>query len=69
MNLIGPQIRHLREKADLTQEQLTARCNLVGLNISRGTLAKIESQVRRITDDEVALLAKALKVDVSRLYE
>jgi len=69
MNQIGPQIRKLREKAGMTQEQLTAHCNLVGFNISRGTLAKIESQVRRITDGEVALLAEALNVDVSELYK
>lgn len=69
MNQIGPQVRFLRVSAELTQEELAARCNLVGFNISRSTLAKIESQVRRITDDEVALLAKALNVDISELYE
>jgi len=36
---------------------------------SRGTLAKIEAQVRRITDAEIELLAKALGVDVGRLYQ
>lgn len=69
MNVIGPQVRNLREQSKMTQEQLTARCNLIGWNISRGTLAKIEAQVRRVTDDEVALMAKALKVDISELYE
>jgi transcriptional regulator with XRE-family HTH domain len=69
MNIVGPQVRYLREQKDMTQDQLAARCNIVGLNISRSTLAKIESQVRRVTDSEVALLAKALKADVSDLYE
>jgi transcriptional regulator with XRE-family HTH domain len=69
MNRVGPKVRELRERGGMTQEQLTARCNLVGFNISRGTLAKIESRGRRITDEEVGLLAKALKVDVSVLYE
>ena len=68
MNQVGPQVRKLREQAGMTQDQFTARCNLVGFNISRGTLAKIESQVRRVTDQEVALLAKALKVEISKLY-
>ncbi len=68
MNVIGPQVRSLREEQELTQEELAARCNVIGWNISRSTLAKIESQVRRITDDEVALLAKALKVDINLLY-
>ncbi len=69
MNVIGPQVRRLREQQSLTQDELAARCNLLSWNISRGTLAKIESKVRRVTDGEVLLLSKALKVDVSMLYE
>ncbi len=69
MNIIGPQVKWLREQRDMTQNELVAHCNLVGLGISRSTLAKIESKVRRVTDSEVALLAKALKVDMSELYE
>jgi len=69
MNKIGPHIRKLRGKQKLTQEQLVARCNLLEWNISRSTLAKIESQVRRITDIEVILLAKALKVEIQNLFE
>ena len=68
MNLVGPQVRHVREAQNMTQEELTARCNLVGLNISRSTLAKIESRVRQVTDEEAALLAKALKIAIDALY-
>ena len=69
MNIIGPQVRKIRESKDFTQENLATKCNLLGWNISRGTLAKIEAQVRRITDSEVALLAKALDVPIGQLYE
>ena len=69
MNVIGPQIKHLRKQSCLTQEELTARCNLIGWNITRSTLAKIESQVRRVSDSEVALMAEALKVEIAELYE
>ncbi len=68
MNLIGPAVRQQREAQQLTQEQLVARCNLLGWDISRGTLAKIESQVRCITDIEVAKLAVALKIEVQILF-
>ena len=68
MNVIGPQVKRLREQNHMTQEELTAQCNLHGWNISRGTLAKIEAQVRRVTDEEVALMAEALRVDVAELY-
>ena len=69
MNQIGPRIRELREQAGMTQDQLAAQCNLLGLSLSRGTMAKVESQVRRITDAEVELFAKALKVEVTELYK
>lgn len=69
MNIIGPNVKRIREAQGLTQEELSARCNLIKWDISRGTLAKIESQVRRITDEEVLLLAKALKVDIDALFK
>ena len=69
MNIIGPRVRELRDSQGLTQEELTARCNLIGWDISRGTLAKIEAQVRRVTDDEIPLLAQALKVSINQPYK
>lgn len=53
----------------MTQKELAAKCNLFKWDLNRSTLAKIESQVRRVTDEEVALLAKALKVEVNVLYK
>lgn len=69
MNVVGPQVRRIRESLGITQEELTARCHLSGWYITRSILAKIESQVRRVTDEEVALLAAALKVDITELYK
>lgn len=67
-NVIGPQIRRLRIASELTQEQFVARCNVLGWDLSRGTLAKIEAQVRCVTDAELYLLARALKTPVPALY-
>lgn len=68
MNVVGPNVRRIRESQRMTQEELVARCHLGGWDITRSTLAKIESQVRRVTDEEVDLLAKALKVKIAELY-
>lgn len=67
-NIVGKQIRAIRKEKKLTQEQLTARCNLEGFDISRGTLAKIESGVRQVIDIEIVLISKALGVDISKLF-
>ncbi len=69
MNIIGPQVQNLREKLGLTQDQVTARLNQLGWDISRGTYAKIECKKRQISDKEIALLANCLKVSVSTLFE
>ncbi len=69
MNVIGPRVRIIRESQGITQEELAARCNLLEWNLSRSSLAKIEAQIRRVTDSEVALLAKALKVKIAELYK
>ncbi|MGB1808477.1 MAG: helix-turn-helix domain-containing protein, partial [Porticoccaceae bacterium] len=54
MNVIGPKVRALRASKRMTQEALAARCNIKRWDISRSTLAKIEAQVRRVNDEEVA---------------
>ena len=64
-NIVGPQIRKLRYQQKLTQEMFAARCTLHGWDLSRGTLSKIEAQLRCVTDAELVILAKALKVEVS----
>lgn len=68
MNYIGPRIREIRIEKTLSQKDLTAKCNVLGWDISRGTLAKIESKSRRISDIEVLYLSKALGVDIDALF-
>jgi transcriptional regulator with XRE-family HTH domain len=59
-NIVGPIVRELREKKGLTQAQLIAKLNIAGWDLSRGTFAKIEAQVRCVTDYEMPVLATAL---------
>lgn len=68
MNVVGPQIRKIRTQQKLTQAKLTTRCQLAGWDISREGLAKIESQLRGMSDIEVLKAAKALKVHFSVLF-
>jgi transcriptional regulator with XRE-family HTH domain len=67
-NIVGPQVRRLRDQKEMTQETLAARCAVHGFDISRGTLAKIEAQVRCVTDSELWVLAKALGVSLESLF-
>ena len=69
MNVVGSNVKKIREIKKLTQNELVAKCHLLNLNISRSTLAKIESKVRRVTDEEVFLLAQSLNVKIEELFE
>lgn len=60
-NAIGTQVRKLRARQNLTQQDLAARCNLVGFDIGRETVSQIERGVRGVSDLEMILLASALK--------
>lgn len=67
-NIIGKQVSRLRNQQGLSQDQLSAKYQRVGLDISRGTLAKIEAGIRCVSDQEILLLAKALEVSVAELF-
>ncbi len=68
-NLCGPIISQIRNLANpaITQEELTAKLQAKGLDIDRATLAKIETQRRRVFDYEVIVLAEVLKTTPSIL--
>lgn len=67
-NLVGPQIRSLRDLQKLTQPMLAARCRRWGWDLSRETLAKIETQLRWVSDFELLCLARALRVEPPELW-
>ena len=68
-NIVGPVVRQYREKAALTQPMLVAKLNLLGWDISRETLAKIEAQFRWVADFELLQLAEALGADAGEILE
>lgn len=67
-NIIGKQVSRLRTGLGISQDQLSAKCQRQGLDISRGTLAKIEAGIRCVSDQEALLLSQALGIGVSDLF-
>ena len=66
-NIAGPQVRRLRSQQGITQQAFAARCQRMGWDISRDTLAKLESQMRWLSDFELVFLAEALSVPLDLL--
>ena len=70
-NLVGARVRQARKDArpPITQLELVARLQVLGMMIDQSGVSKIESGQRPVLDTEVAALAKALKVSVAWLLE
>ena len=69
LNLIGDRVRKLRESRNLTQDQLAGACQRLGWDVSRVTLAKIETGVRAVNDGEIVILAAVLKCPAGKLID
>ena len=63
----GQHLRMLRMERKWTQEQMCAKLQLTGYNITRGALAKIESGTRHIYLDDLLVLQKVLKISFDEL--
>ena len=59
---VGQNIRALREKANMTQEMLAAKLQLMGCDITRSAVAKIEVGQRHLYPDEIILFRDILNV-------
>lgn len=66
-NAIGSQVHKIRNHQKLTQSDLAARCHLAGFDIVRETVSQIERGTRGVSDLEMILIARALKVDLQNL--
>ena len=66
---IGSNIRMLREKSGMTQEQLSAKMQVSGCDITRSALAKIEVGQRHLYPDEILLIKQLLKVSFDDIFD
>ncbi len=64
---VGQQIRAIREQRKLTQEQLAARLQTRGCDITRSALAKMEAGQRHIYAIELRALHDILAVPYETL--
>lgn len=68
-NASGSRIRALREKAKLSQEQLAAQLQLLGMDSERGVIKRIENGDRAVSDLELQILARFFQVSYRYLID
>jgi len=67
--IVGQRIRQFRESRGMTQEQLSAKLQLSGCDITRSALAKIEVGQRHIYLDELKRFSEILDVPYTSLLD
>ena len=67
-NLIGGNLKKLRTRLKISQQDLSSKLELVGVYICRGSVSRIEDYSRTVTDIELFAIAEVLGVDPKELY-
>ena len=67
-NLIGGNLKALRKKLKVSQQELSNKLELLGVYVCRGSISRIEDYSRTVTDIELFAIAEALSVDPKDLH-
>lgn len=68
-NIVGEKVRKFREERKLSQKDLSEKLETQAIYICRGSISRIESHERTVTDFELRAMAKILRVSVEELFE
>lgn len=66
---LGKNIRKLRLQNKLTQENVVAKMQLLGVDISRGTYSQIECGISNIRVEELLALCQIFHCEVGAFFE
>lgn len=66
---IGGNIQNMRYHSKLTQDQVIARLNLMGIPISKSTYAKLETNRMNIKVSELLALAQIFHCNVGDFFQ
>ena len=66
-NICGKKVREIRNKNNITQDELAARLQIEGVNIERDSISRLEKGTRFVADYELIVLAKVLDVTIEEL--
>lgn len=68
-NLIGGRLKLLRERDKLSQRDLAYQFQLIGLDMDKNVITRIETNKRYVTDMELQAIAKIFHVSYGYLID
>ena len=68
-NICGKMVAKSRKNLKMSQRQLADALQLLGLDIDKNAIQRIEAGKRFVTDIEIAYLCRALNITVNQLLD
>jgi len=68
-NLIGVRLKALRERDHLSQRELAGRLQLIGMDMDKNVITRIETNKRYVTDIELRAIASIFHVSYDYLID
>ncbi len=68
-NVVGEKVKKYRMERKLSQKDLSEKLEVYAIYICRGSISRIESHERTVTDFELRAMAQVLRVSIEELYE
>ncbi len=68
-NICGKNVAHYRKQLKISQRELADRLQLVGLDVDKNAIQRIECGKRFVTDIEIVALVKILNIKYEALLE
>ena len=68
-NMVGKNVRLLRKKQHMSQQELSDKLETLAIYICRGSISRIEDQTRTVSDIELYGLSKILNKPIESFFE
>lgn len=67
-NIVGKRVKEARKKAGFSQRKLSIKLELLAIYVCRGSISRIESGARTVTDIEIDGISKVLNISLDFLF-
>lgn len=69
LNMVGENVKKARLAVHMSQQQLADKLETVAVYICRGSISRIESGSRTVTDTELWGLSQILNISIEELFQ
>lgn len=68
-NIVGEKLKEIREKQNISQEELSSKLSLLGITLYQSDIFKIEHNERTVRDFELWGICQVLNIKSEDLYK